>query len=172
VFFDDVRVPQDQVIGDVHRGMRTGFAGMNAERLLVSSICTGIGRALDKATAYARTRTVWQAPIGAHRAVAHPRARGKIELEAARWLTTKSLGMYDAGLDTGEDSNMAKVLGVDARLSCLDAAIQTHGGNGVARETQLANYWFLLRTLRIGLVSTEMVLNVVAEHALGLPRPY
>jgi alkylation response protein AidB-like acyl-CoA dehydrogenase len=173
VTFDKVRVPQDRIVGDVHDGMRAGFVGMNAERLLVSSICTGIGRyALDKAVAYARIRTVWQAPIGTHQAVAHPLAERKIELESARWMTSRALAMYDAGLDAGEYSNMAKVLGVDAGLSCLDAAIQTHGGSGVASETRLANYWFLLRTLKIGPVSKEMVLNFIAEHTLGLPRSY
>lgn len=173
VTLDEVRVPRERVIGEVHDGMRAAFVGMNAERLLVSSICTGIGRyALDKAVAYARLRTVWAAPIGSHQAVAHPLADSKIELESARWMTARALGMYDAGLDTGEYSNMAKVLGVDAGLRCLDAAIQTHGGSGVSRETQLANYWFLLRTLKIGPVSREMVLNFVAEHTLGLPRSY
>jgi alkylation response protein AidB-like acyl-CoA dehydrogenase len=173
VYLDDVRVPQDRVVGPLHDGMRTAFAGLNAERLLVSSICTGVGRyALDKAVDYARTRQVWGAPIGSHQGLSHPLAEAKIELESARWLTTRALALYDAGLDTGEYSNMAKLTGVDAGLHCLDAAIQTHGGNGVSREYQLANYWFLLRTLKIGPVSREMVLNFIAEHALGLPKSY
>jgi len=173
VFLDGVRVSQDRIVGDLHAGLRTAFAGLNAERLLVSSICTGLGRyALDKAVHYARTRQVWGAPIGTHQGLSHPLAEAKIELESARWLTARALAMYDAGLDTGEYSNMAKLTGVDAGLHCLDAAIQTHGGNGVAREYQLANYWFLLRTLKIGPVSREMVLNFVAEHSLGLPKSY
>ncbi|WP_308188109.1 acyl-CoA dehydrogenase family protein [Rhodococcus rhodochrous] len=87
-------------------------------------------------------------------------------------MTRKATLTYDLGLDPGIHSNIAKVAGVDAGLTALDAAIQTHGGNGVALEYQLANYWFLLRTLKIGPVSKEMVLNHVAEHALGLPRSY
>jgi alkylation response protein AidB-like acyl-CoA dehydrogenase len=87
-------------------------------------------------------------------------------------MTDKALALYDAGRDTGEYSNMAKVTGVDAGLHCLDAAIQTHGGNGVAKEYHLANYWFLLRMLKIGPVSKEMVLNFIAERALGLPKSY
>jgi alkylation response protein AidB-like acyl-CoA dehydrogenase len=173
VFFDDVRVSADRLIGQEHHGLRAAFAGINAERLLVSSICTGVGRyALDKAVRYASERRVWRTPIGAHQAIAHPLAEAKVELETARLMTQKALMLYDLGKDAGEYSNMAKMTGVDAGLACLDAAIQTHGGNGVAQEYQLANYWFLLRVLKIGPVSKEMILNFIAEHTLGLPRSY
>jgi alkylation response protein AidB-like acyl-CoA dehydrogenase len=87
-------------------------------------------------------------------------------------MTARACALYEAGADPGESSNMAKVLGVDADLHSLDAAIQTHGGNGVALEYQLANYWFLLRMLKIGPVSKEMVLNFIAERTLGLPKSY
>lgn len=173
VFFDDVRVSGDRLIGHEHHGLRAAFSGLNAERLLVSAICTGIGRyALDKAVRYACERTVWTTPIGAHQAIAHPLAEAKIALESARLVTQKALLLHDAARDAGELANMAKLTGVDAGLDCLDAAIQTHGGNGVAQESQLANYWFLVRTLKIGPVSREMILNFVAEHTLGLPRSY
>jgi alkylation response protein AidB-like acyl-CoA dehydrogenase len=173
VYFDNVRVGADRLIGEEHRGLRAAFAGINAERLLVSSICTGVGRyALAKAVRYASERTVWKTPIGAHQAVAHPLAEAKVELETARLMTQKALMLYDLGKDAGEYSNMAKMTGVDAGLDCLDAAIQTHGGNGVAQEYQLANYWFLVRMLKIGPVSKEMILNFIAEHTLGLPRSY
>jgi alkylation response protein AidB-like acyl-CoA dehydrogenase len=173
VYFDNVRVTSDRIIGDVHRGLHAAFAGINAERLLVSSLCTGVGRyALDKAVDYAKTRQVWNTPIGAHQAIAHPLATAKIELETSRWITAKALALYDIGKNSGEYANMAKLTGVDAGLACLDAAIQTHGGNGVAREYQLGNYWFLLRMLKIGPVSKEMILNFIAEHTLGLPKSY
>jgi alkylation response protein AidB-like acyl-CoA dehydrogenase len=173
VFFDDVRVPQSHMLGPEGRGLRASFAGLNAERLLVSSICTGIGRyALDKAVAYANGRTVWSTPIGAHQAVAHPLAMAHVHLETARLMSQKACLMYDLDIDPGEASNLAKLTGVDAGLEALDAAIQTHGGNGVAVEYQLANYWFLLRTLKIGPISKEMLLNFIAEHSLGLPRSY
>jgi alkylation response protein AidB-like acyl-CoA dehydrogenase len=173
VYFDNVRVGAGRLIGQEHHGLRASFAGINAERLLVSSICTGVGRyALDKAVRYARERTVWRTPIGAHQGIAHPLAEAKVELETARLMTQKALMLYDLGKDAGEYSNMAKMSGVDAGLACLDAAIQTHGGNGVAQEYQLANYWFLLRMLKIGPVSKEMILNFIAEHTLGLPRSY
>lgn len=173
VFFDNVRVSPDRIIGEVGQGLRAAFSGMNAERFLVSSICTGVGRyALDKAVEYAKTRTVWKAPIGSHQAIAHPLAEAKVELETARWMTAKALALTDLGRDSGEYANIAKITGVDAGLACLDAAIQTHGGNGVAREYQLGNYWFLLRMLKIGPVSKEMILNFIAEHTLGLPKSY
>lgn len=173
VFFDGVRVSPDRIIGEVHQGIRAAFAGINAERLLVSSLCTGVGRyALDKAVDYAKHRQVWSAPIGSHQGIAHPLAEAKIELETSRWMTAKALALYDIGRNNGEYANMAKLTGVDAGLACLDAAIQTHGGNGVAREYQLGNYWFLLRMLKIGPVSKEMILNFVAEHTLGLPKSY
>ncbi|MFE3055773.1 acyl-CoA dehydrogenase family protein [Nocardia sp. NPDC059239] len=173
VYFEDVRVSADQVIGEVHHGMKAAFAGINAERLLVSSICIGIGRyALDKAVAYANERSVWGVPIGSHQAVAHPLAEAKIAIESAKLMTARACALYDANLNPGESSNMAKVLGVDAGLHSLDSAIQAHGGNGVALEYQLSNYWFLLRMLKIGPVSKEMVLNFIAEHTLGLPKSY
>ncbi|KSZ55963.1 acyl-CoA dehydrogenase [Rhodococcus pyridinivorans KG-16] len=173
VFFDNVRVTADRMIGEEHRGLRAAFSGINAERLLVSAMCTGLGRyALDKAVAYASERVVWKTPIGAHQAISHPLAEAKVELETARLMTQKALMLYDLGRDAGEYANMAKMTGVDAGLACLDAAIQTHGGNGVAQEYQLANYWFLLRMLKIGPVSKEMILNFIAEHTLGLPRSY
>jgi alkylation response protein AidB-like acyl-CoA dehydrogenase len=173
LFFEDVRVPADRIIGEEHHGLRAAFAGINAERLLVSSICTGVGRyALDKAARYACERSVWGVPIGAHQGVAHPLAQAKIDLELARLMTAKACALYDAGESPAESSNIAKVAGVDAGLHALDAAIQVHGGNGVAKEYQLANYWFLVRMLKIGPVSKEMVLNFIAEHTLGLPKSY
>ncbi|GAA4491495.1 acyl-CoA dehydrogenase family protein [Rhodococcus olei] len=173
VYFENVRVSADRVIGQVHHGMKAAFAGINAERLLVSSICIGVGRyALDKAVAYANERSVWGVPIGTHQGVAHPLAESKIAIESAKLMTARACALYDAGVNPGESSNMAKVLGVDAGLHSLDAAIQTHGGNGVALEYQLSNYWFLLRMLKIGPVSKEMVLNFIAEHTLGLPKSY
>ncbi|MDH6291251.1 acyl-CoA dehydrogenase family protein [Rhodococcus opacus] len=173
VYFENVRVSADRVVGQIDHGMKAAFAGINAERLLVSSICTGVGRyALDKAVKYANERSVWGVPIGSHQGVAHPLAESKIALESARLMTARACALYDAGVNPGESSNMAKVLGVDAGLHALDAAIQTHGGNGVALEYQLSNYYFLLRMLKIGPVSKEMVLNFIAEHTLGLPKSY
>jgi alkylation response protein AidB-like acyl-CoA dehydrogenase len=173
LYFDNVRVPADRIIGQENHGMRAAFAGINAERLLVSSLCTGVGRyALKKAARYASERSVWGVPIGTHQGVAHPLAQAHIDLELARLMTAKACALYDAGESPAESSNIAKVSGVEAGLHALDAAIQVHGGNGVAKEYQLTNYWFLVRMLKIGPVSKEMVLNFIAEHTLGLPKSY
>jgi alkylation response protein AidB-like acyl-CoA dehydrogenase len=173
VFFDDVEVPAENLIGPEGRGLAVAFTGLNTERILTSSICTGIGRyALTKAVAYARERSVWGVPIGSHQAVAHPLAAAHIEIEAALLATERACRLYDTGAEVGELANIAKYLGAAAGLHALDAAINVHGGNGVALEYQLANYFWIVRMLNMGPVSKEMILNFIAEHSLGLPRSY
>ena len=173
VHLDEVQVDEDRRIGGENDGLAVAFSGMNVERILTSSICTGIGTyALNKAVAYANERDVWGQPIGAHQAVAHPLAESKIEIESARLMTRRACALYGAGEDAAEASNMAKLVGADAGTNALDRAIQVHGGSGVALESELANYWFIVRTLKIGPVSREMILNFVAERSLGLPRSY
>lgn len=173
LFFDDVVVGPECLIGAEGDGLALGFDGLNPERILAAAICTGIGRyALEKASIYANERTVWGQPIGAHQGVAHPLAEAKIELEAARLMTWKAAILHDAGAPAGEASNMAKLLAADAGMKALDAAIQAHGGNGMATEYGLADLWGTVRLLRIAPVSREMVLNHVAQHSLGLPRSY
>ena len=121
---------------------------------------------------YARERVVWDVPIGAHQGVSHPLAQAKIELELARLMTRRACAEYDAGIPAGEASNIAKYAAAEAAIRVLDQAIQTHGGNGLAREYGLADMWFTVRLLRTAPVSREMILNYVAEHALGLPKSY
>jgi alkylation response protein AidB-like acyl-CoA dehydrogenase len=115
---------------------------------------------------------VWDQPIGAHQAIAHPLAEAKLRLEQARLMTQRAAAFYDAGLPAGELSNFAKLASAEAGVFALDRAIQTHGGNGMALESDLSSYWFLLRLQLIAPVSREMVLNHIAEHSLGLPRSY
>jgi alkylation response protein AidB-like acyl-CoA dehydrogenase len=173
LFFDDVEVDAANIIGSENEGLRVAFDGMNPERILFAAVANGLARfALDKACSYARDRAVWDVPIGAHQAIAHPLAEGKIMLEQAKLMTRVACALYDSGLDAGEASNTAKFASADAAVHCLDRAIQTHGGNGMAAEYQLTDYWFLVRMMHIGPVSREMVLNYVAEHSLGLPRSY
>ncbi|MDT5128810.1 MAG: hypothetical protein QOH54_4454 [Mycobacterium sp.] len=173
LFFDNVEVSADRVIGQPGNGLRVAFDGMNPERILSAAISTGVGRwALGKACDYARSRRVWDQPIGAHQAVAHPLAEAKLRLEQARLMTQRAAAFYDAGLPAGELSNFAKLVSAEAGVFALDRAIQTHGGNGLALETDLSSYWFLLRLQLIAPVSREMVLNHIAEHSLGLPRSY
>jgi alkylation response protein AidB-like acyl-CoA dehydrogenase len=174
--FDDVAVPADRLLGAEHEGLRQVFSGLNPERITGAAICTGLGRyALARAADYAREREVWDVPIGRHQGVAHPLATAKIELELARLMTAKAAWMHDHDTDpaaAGEAANMAKYAAAEAGLHCLDAAIQTHGGNGMASEYGLADLWGLLRLLRIAPVSREMVLNFVAQQSLGLPKSY
>jgi alkylation response protein AidB-like acyl-CoA dehydrogenase len=180
LFFTDVEVPADRLVGTEGEGLRQLFYGLNPERILSASICTGIGQyALERAAIYAREREVWGVPIGAHQGVAHPLARAKVELELARLMMQKAAWMHDHADDGGHDrvaageaANMAKFAAAEAGAHCLDAAIQTHGGNGMATEYGLADLWGLVRLLRIAPVSHEMILNFVAQQSLGLPKSY
>jgi alkylation response protein AidB-like acyl-CoA dehydrogenase len=176
LFFDDVEVPADRLVGTEGDGLHQVFAGLNPERILSATLCVGIGRyALARAAEYARERRVWGVPIGTHQGVAHPLAIAKVELELARLMTQKAAWLHDHADDpiaAGEAANMAKYAAAEAGLHCLDAAIQTHGGNGMATEYGLADLWGLLRLLRIAPVSREMILNFVAQQSLGLPKSY
>jgi alkylation response protein AidB-like acyl-CoA dehydrogenase len=115
---------------------------------------------------------VWDVPIGVHQAVAHPLAAAAVSVELARLMNQKACWLYDQGLDAAEASNMAKYAGAEAGLAALDAAIQTHGGNGLAQEYDLAAYWGMSRLLRTAPISREMILNFVSTHTLGLPKSY
>ncbi|UIX31977.1 acyl-CoA dehydrogenase family protein [Streptomyces sp. GQFP] len=173
LFFDNVEVPAENRVGEEGKGLRVAFDGLNPERILSAAVSLGVARyALDKATKYARDRKVWSTPIGAHQAIAHPLAEAKVKYDLARFAMQRAAALYDAGLDAGEASNIAKLAAAEAGVFCLDRAIQTHGGNGVAREYQLANYWFLARLQLIAPVSREMILNFISEHTLNLPRSY
>ncbi|CAB4846936.1 unannotated protein [freshwater metagenome] len=173
LFFDDVRVPSSAVVGEVGKGGVPLFDGLNPERVLSAVICTGVGRyAIEKASRYARERNVWGVPIGTHQGVQHPLAAAAIEIEAARGMLWRAAALYDAGIPSGEASNMAKYLAANAGYRALDAAIQTHGGNGLADEYGLADLWSIVRLQKIAPVSTEMVLNHIAQHTLNLPRSY
>lgn len=173
VFLDEVEVGEDALIGQAGNGLRQVFDGLNPERILVGAICGGVGRyAVDKAVAYAKERTVWSTPIGAHQGVAHPLADSHIAVELSRLATALSAQQFDAGLPAGEASNIAKYSASEAALKALDQAIQIHGGNGLAHEYGLSELWFITRLMRTAPVSREMVLNYVAQTSLGLPRSY
>ncbi|GGS49841.1 MULTISPECIES: acyl-CoA dehydrogenase family protein [Actinokineospora] len=175
LFFDEVALPHDALIGSEDAALMQLFAGLNPERIMAASFAIGMGRfALDKAVDYAKTRTVWKEPIGAHQAVAHPLAQAKIELELAKLMTQKAAALYDAGDDmaAGEAANMAKYAAGEAVVRAVDAAVQTHGGNGLASEYGLGALVAASRLTRIAPVSREMVLNFVAQFSLGLPKSY
>lgn len=173
VFLDDVEVGEDALIGTAGNGLRQAFDGLNPERILVGALCSGIGRyAIGKAADYAKERTVWSTPIGAHQGVAHPLAESHIAVELGRLATVRSAELFDAGESAGEAANIAKFAASEAALKALDQAIQTHGGNGLSHEYGLSELWFVTRLMRTAPVSREMVLNFIAQTSLGLPRSY
>jgi alkylation response protein AidB-like acyl-CoA dehydrogenase len=174
-FFDDVRLPLDALVGTEDAGLAQLFAGLNPERIMAASLATGMARrALDQASEYARTRAVWDTPIGAHQGIAHPLAQCAIQVELARLMTQKAAALYDAGEDraAGEAANMAKYAAGEAVAGAVDQAIQVHGGNGLSSEYGLGALLAASRLSRIAPVSREMILNFVAQHTLKLPRSY
>jgi alkylation response protein AidB-like acyl-CoA dehydrogenase len=175
LFLDDVRLPADALVGQQDAALMQLFAGLNPERIMASASAVGTARfALDRAVGYARERTVWDAPIGAHQGLAHPLAQVKIELELARLMMQKAAVLYDSGDDmaAGEAANMAKYAAAEASVRTVDQAIQTLGGSGLTTEFGLAGLLANVRTTRIAPVSREMILNFVAQHSLGLPKSY
>ncbi|MGW1889985.1 acyl-CoA dehydrogenase family protein [Streptomyces sp. NPDC002004] len=172
---DDVRLPADALVGDEDAGLLQLFAGLNPERIMTAAFAVGMGRyALARAVEYARDRSVWKAPIGAHQAVAHPLAQAHIDLELARLMMQKAARLYDAGDDVGagEAANMAKYAAAEACVKAVDQAVHTLGGNGLTREFGLASLITASRVARIAPVSREMILNYVSHQTLGLPKSY
>ncbi|QKW07194.1 acyl-CoA/acyl-ACP dehydrogenase [Streptomyces sp. NA04227] len=172
---DDVRLPAEALVGDEDAGLLQLFAGLNPERIMTAAFALGMGRfALDKALSYARERTVWKQPIGAHQAIAHPLAVAHIELELAQLMMQKAARLYDAGDDmgAGEAANMAKYAAAEACVKAVDQAVHTLGGNGLTREFGLASLITGARVARIAPVSREMILNFVSHQSLGLPKSY
>ena len=172
---DDVRLPADALVGDEDAGLLQLFAGLNPERIMTAAFALGMGRfALGTAVEYARTRTVWKEPIGAHQAIAHPLAQAHIDLELAKLMTQKASQLYDIGDDTaaGEAANMAKYAAAEANIRAVDQAIHTLGGNGLSTEYGLATLLNGARVARIAPVSREMILNYVSHQTLGLPKSY
>jgi alkylation response protein AidB-like acyl-CoA dehydrogenase len=176
LFIDDVRLPADALVGDEDGGIWQLFAGLNPERIMGAALSCGMARyALAKAVEYAGSRAVWKdAPIGSHQGIAHPLAKVKIELEQARLLWQKAAALYDAGDDAGagEYANMAKYAAGEVACNATDAAVHTHGGNGLTVEYGMANQLVAARLGRIAPVSREMILNYIAMHTLGLPKSY
>jgi alkylation response protein AidB-like acyl-CoA dehydrogenase len=171
--FDDVRLGPEALVGGEGQGFRQVFHGLNPERITGAATCVGVARyVLAAAARYATERQVWSAPIGTHQGVAHPLARAKIETELAALMIRQACWQHDHGEPAGEASNMAKYAAAEASIAAVDAAMQTHGGNGFATEYGLVPYWGLARLLRVAPVNREMILNFVAQHSLGLPRSY
>ena len=174
LFFDNVEVPDERLIGGETGGLAAVFDGLNPERIMAAAASLGGTKvALDKASEYARTREVWGTPIGTHQAIAHPLAEIYIQYVQTRLMLQKATALYDAGAKgAGEAANIAKFAAADLAVRAADRAIQTHGGNGMTDEYGLVDLWLASRVSQIAPVSREMILNYVAQHSLGLPKSY
>ncbi len=173
VVYDDLRVSVEDRVGEEGEGFRYLLDGLNAERILIAAESIGIGRAaLRRAVQYANERVVFDRPIGKNQGIAFPLAEARMKLDAAELMTKKAAWLIDNGLRCGAEANMAKWLAAEAGFFAADAAIQTHGGFGYAREYHVERYWREARLMKLAPISQEMVLNFVSEHVLGLPRSY
>jgi acyl-CoA dehydrogenase len=173
VFLDDYEVPASARIGEEGDGFRYLLDGLNPERILLAHEALGIGRAaLDHAVRYANERIVFDRPIGQNQGIAFPLAEALTRLDAARLMARQAARLYDRGLPCGREANMGKFLCADAGFAAADAAVQTLGGMGYAREYHVERYFREARLMRLAPISQEMVLNYVAQHVMGLPRSY
>ena len=173
VFFTNLRIPAENLIGEEGRGFRYILDGMNAERILIASECIGDGRwFIERATRYANERVVFGRPIGQNQGVQFPIAHAFAQIEAADLMLRKAAALFDAGRPCGPEANMAKLLASEASWKAAEAAMQTHGGFAFAREYDIERKWRETRLYQIAPISTNLVLAYLAEHVLGLPRSY
>ena len=173
IFFDNLRVPADALVGEEGKGFRYILSGMNAERILIAAECIGDSKwFLDKASSYARERVVFGAPIGRNQGIQFPLARAWAHMMAAEAIVYRAAGMYDAGHNPGVEANSAKLLAADAAWEAAEACIQTHGGFGFAEEYDVERKYREARLYQVAPISTNLILAYVAEHVLGLPRSY
>lgn len=173
VFFDDLRVPAENLIGEEGKGFRYILSGMNAERILIGAECVGDCKwFIEKATAYAKERVLFGRPIGQNQGVQFPIARAYAQMRAAELMVHEAAAKYEAGADIGPEANMAKLLAADASWFAADMCVQTHGGFGFAEEYDIERKFRETRLYQVAPISTNLILSYVAEHVLGLPRSY
>lgn len=173
LFFDNLEVPADQLLGEEGKGFKVILDGMNAERILIASECVGDGRYfIDKATAYARDRTVFDRPIGQNQGVQFPIARCYAEVEAASLMVEKAARLFDAGEDCAAEANMAKMLASEASWRAGDVCMQTHGGFAFAKEYHIERKFRETRLYQIAPISTNLILSYIGEHVLKMPRSF
>jgi alkylation response protein AidB-like acyl-CoA dehydrogenase len=173
VFFDEVPIPSESLIGEEGEGFKYILDGMNAERALIASECIGDGRFfVDRAAKYASERSVFGRPIGQNQGVQFPIARAHIELEAAAEMVTKAVTLFDAGQPCGSEANMAKLLASEASWKAADACLQVHGGFGFAEEYDIERKFRETRLYQVAPISTNLILSHVATHVLGMPKSF
>ncbi len=173
LFFDDLRVPVANLVGEEGKGFRYILAGMNAERILIAAECIGDGRFfIDKAAAYASERHVFGRAIGENQGIQFPIARSYVQLTAAALMVDKSAALFDAGEPCGTEANMAKMLASEASWYAADQCIQTHGGFGFAEEYDIERKFRETRLYQVAPISTNLILSHVATHALNMPKSF
>ena len=173
IFFDNLRVPAENLIGEEGKGFRYVLSGMNAERILIAAECVGDAKwFIEKASAYAKSREVFGRPIGQNQGVQFPIARAYANMRAAELMVKEALRKFDASEDCGAEANMAKMLAADASFEAANVAIQTHGGFGFAEEYDIERKFRETRLYQVAPISTNLILSYLAEHVLGMPRSY
>jgi alkylation response protein AidB-like acyl-CoA dehydrogenase len=173
VFFDDLKVPAENLVGEEGKGFRYILSGMNAERILIAAECIGDAKwFIAKASAYAKERELFGRPIGQNQGVQFPIARAYAQMRAAELMVHEAARKYEAGEDIGPEANMAKLLAADASWFAADMCVQTFGGFGFAEEYDVERKFRETRLYQVAPISTNMILSYLAEHVLGLPRSY
>ncbi|AYO86447.1 MULTISPECIES: acyl-CoA dehydrogenase family protein [Hyphomicrobiales] len=173
VFFDNVKVPAANLVGEEGKGFRYILSGMNAERILIASECVGDAKwFIDKASNYAKERHVFGRPIGQNQGIQFPIAKAYANMRAAELMVREAIRLYEAGANPGAEANMAKMLAADASFEAANACIQTHGGFGFAEEYDVERKFRETRLYQVAPISTNLILSFLAEHVLGMPRSY
>jgi acyl-CoA dehydrogenase len=173
VFFDDLRVPAENLVGEEGQGFRYILSGMNAERILIGAECVGDAKwFIEKATNYAKERSVFGRPIGKNQGIQFPIAKAYAQMRAAELMVHEAASRYEQGKDCGAEANMAKMLAADASWAAADMCVQTHGGFGFAEEFDIERKFRETRLYSVAPISTNLILSYLAEHVLGLPRSY
>ncbi|ALE16507.1 Butyryl-CoA dehydrogenase [Altererythrobacter epoxidivorans] len=173
VFFDDMRIPASSLIGEEGKGFRYILSGMNAERILIAAECVGDAKwFIEKASDYAKDRTVFKRPIGQNQGIQFPIARCYAQMRAAELMVHNAAHVYDQGGNAGEEANMAKLLASEASWAAADMCVQTYGGFGFAEEYDVERKFREARLYTVAPISTNLILSYLAEHVLGLPRSY
>jgi acyl-CoA dehydrogenase len=173
IFIDGLEIPVENRIGEEGLGLKYILDGLNAERILIAAECVGDGYwFIEKATAYANERVVFDRPIGKNQGVQFPIARAYVNVEAASLMRYNACAMFDAGVNCGAEANMAKLLAADASWEAANVCLQTHGGFGFAAEYDVERKFRETRLYQVAPISTNLILSYLGEHILGMPRSY
>lgn len=173
LFFEDLEIPAENLLGELHKGFRVVLDSMNAERILIAAECIGDARYfIEKGANYAKERTVFGRPIGQNQGVSFPIAQSYAQTEAAALMVDKAAGLFDAGEKCAAEANMAKMLAAESSWRAGDVCMQTHGGFAISKEYHIERKFRETRLYQIAPISTNLILSYLAEHVLELPRSF